>query len=216
MLLNVDPNQFIKVNTPQAAYILGFLWADGFLGSGYSICTEIVSDDAIILENIFASTGKWHSFHRHRKGYKPQTKFVCNSKILYEHLEHLGFNDKTKTPIKLLKTIPKKFHHYWFRGYFDGDGCWYHYPKSYINQCTIAASYYQNWSFMIKLIKLLKIKNYNINKSQTKNKKGITNKYSQLRFCNKDGIIKFGNYIYKGKQFGLTRKLEKYNSIKFY
>jgi hypothetical protein len=211
--IKINPSLFTKVNTPEAAYILGFLWADGFLGSHYTINTEIVSDDAIVIEKIFSSTGKWYIYKRKRDNYKPQTKFSCTNKPLYEYLIKLGFNNKNKSPNKILKTIPKKLQHYWFRGYFDGDGCWYFYPKGYLRQCTIASKYSQNWEFMVQLMGVLKIKKYNINKTKRINKKGIENAHSRIRFCNIDAIIKFGNYIYNGNQFGLERKLKKFNDI---
>lgn len=210
---NVNPLQFMDVKTPEAAYILGFLWADGFLGSHYSINAEIISDDAIVIEEVFLSTGDWHIFQRHRKGYKPQTKFTCNSKMLYEHLIKIGFKEKHKCPNKLLKTIPKKLQHYWFRGFFDGDGCWYFSRQNHLRQCTISSRYDQNWKFLIKLFFELKIKQYNINSQILKNKKNIINKSSQLRLCNLDAIQKFGNYIYSGDRFGLTRKLNKFYEI---
>lgn len=210
---NVNPLQFMDVKTPEAAYILGFLWADGNLGYNYSINIEIISDDAIILEKVFLSTGKWHIFNRTRAGYKPQTKFSCNAKILYEHLIELGFKNKNKCPQKLLKTIPKNLQNYWFRGYFDGDGCWYFNPKGYLKQCIISSKYDQNWKFMIKLLNKLKISKYHINKIKSVNKKGIENQHSRLRLCSLDSIKKFGNYIYYGNQLGLERKLEKFDEI---
>lgn len=212
-ILNVDPSQFIKVTTPEAAYILGFLWADGYLGSNYSINSEIVADDAIVIEKIFLSTGKWGIYHRTRKNYRPQIKFNCTSKILHTYLNELGFNNKNKCPNKLLKTIPKRLKHYWFRGYFDGDGCWYFYPKDYLRQCVISSKYNQNWKFMIELMQELKIQKYHINQIKSINKKGIQNKHSRIRLCNLDAIKKFGDYIYSGDQFGLERKLDKFNDI---
>lgn len=112
--IKINQSLFTKVTTPEAAYILGFLWADGFLGSHYTINTEIVSEDAIIIEKIFLSTGKWYIYTRTRNNYKPQTKFSCTNKTLYEYLIKLGFNSKNKSPNKILKTIPKKLQHYWF------------------------------------------------------------------------------------------------------
>jgi hypothetical protein len=210
---NVNPLQFIDIKTSEVAYILGFLWADGNLGSNHSVNIEIISDDAVVIKNIFMSTGKWHIFYRNRKNYKPQTKFVCNSKLLCEHLINIGFNHKSKSPKKLLKLIPKKLHNYWFRGYFDGDGCWYSTKKNYIKQGVIASSYDQNWSFMTKLLKELGVKIYHINRDKRINKKGIENRSSKVRFCNIDGITKIGSYIYGGKKFGLTRKYKKYLQI---
>lgn len=211
--LNVEPFQFIKISTPETAYILGFLWADGYLGCNYSINIEITSKDANIIKKIFLSTGKWHIFQRTRKHWKPQTKICCNSKVLYNHLIKLGFNNKNKNPNKILNIIPKKLHHYWFRGYFDGDGCWYFNPKQYLRQCIISSKYNQNWNFMIKLLNKLKISKYSLDKIKYINKQDIENKHSRLRLSNLDSIKKFGNYLYNGNQFGLKRKLQKFNEI---
>lgn len=209
----IDPLRFIKVTTPEIAYVLGFLWADGYLGANYSINTEIVSDDAIVIEKIFLSTGQWHIFQRHRIGYRPQTKFSCNSKVLYEHLVLKGFKTENKSPLDLLKTIPKKLHRYWFRGYFDGDGCWYFNAKNYLRQCTISSRYEQNWDFMVDLFQELQINQYNLNQQNKKNKKGIINSSSQVRLCSVGGIKSFGYYIYGGKMFGLDRKFNKFQEM---
>lgn len=53
--LNVDPKVFTTFSCPAAIYILGFLWADGYTckAAQYSIATQIVTKDALNLENIF-------------------------------------------------------------------------------------------------------------------------------------------------------------------
>lgn len=212
--LNVNPEQFIHPSTPEVVYLLGFLWADGFLGAHYSINIEIVSEDAQMIESLFDSTGKWNKFYRNRKNWKPQTKFTCSSKLLYSFLIENGFNDRTQSPDKLLSIIPEKLKHYWYRGFFDGDGCFYINTKQYLRQMSVSGNFNQDWSFMISLMSNLGINTYRVKQNSRITKTGKINSSSQVRCVNKHDITIFGNYIYSGKQFGLIRKQEKYLQIR--
>lgn len=204
---NVNPIQFIYPNTKEVSYILGFLWADGYLNpSGYTISTEIISEDAIYLIPIFTKTGKWSITYRKRKHWKPQTKICSFGKDLYSFLLAMDYGTKT-IPTKILNLIPKNLHHYWWRGYFDGDGCFYYYKPQYLRQLSITSDYNQDWSFVENLSKTLGIKKYQI--KQTVSKKG--HKSSQFRITNKSDITKFGTYIYKNyDELGFKRKYETY------
>ena len=209
---NVNPINFINPSSPEISYILGFLWADGFLGSNnWSINTEIVTSDANILQDIFLSTGKWSFFHRKRENYKPQTKIMCYSRLLYEHLTSMDFIKNRTCPIKLINTIPLDLQHYWFRGYCDGDGSFGKNKKS--RKLTFCGNINQNWEFINILTNILNIPNYKSNKIIKTTQKNTINEYSICVCYNKMGIKTFGEYIYQGKQFGLTRKYEKYLSI---
>ena len=84
----------------------------------------------------------------------------------------------------------------------DGDGNIYP-PKKRI---TLSGSLKQDWDFISKICDELKIKHNiyrNINKS--------TNSVVEINGIN--GVI-FGNYIFKGNEFGLKRKSDKFNKIK--
>lgn len=211
-LCNVNPLQFITPVTPEACYILGFLWADGFLGKRYSINTEIVSDDANMLMDTFKTTGKWNVSRRKRKKCRPQTKFTCASKLLHDHLLDHGFNRRNCSPSKLLGTIPADMKHYWFRGYFDGDGCFYVYDKPtnsrhHLRQLTISACYDQDWAFLTCLMDDLGVK-YTISRRERKK-----SSHSRLRCTKRLDIIEFGKYIYQGRTLGLGRKRAIYNAM---
>lgn len=204
--LKVDPRQFIQPSTPEICYLMGFLWADGFLGSNYTINTEIISTDANQLKKIFQSSGNWGEYHRQRKNWKSTTKFSCSSKLLYDHFKSIKFDQKSKgiSPCKMISLIPDNMKHYWFRGYIDGDGCFYQNIKQHLNQFIISSCYEQDWIFMESLAKELNIKKFKIS---TQSKKSS---YSQFRCTNKSDINLLGKYIYQGKNFGLDRKKEKF------
>lgn len=204
---NVNPIQFFYPKTKEVSYILGFLWADGYLNpSGYTIATEIISEDAINLIPIFTQTGKWNITYRQRKHWKPQTKICSFGKSLYSFLTSMDYYDKT-TPKQILNLIPKDLQHYWWRGYFDGDGCFYYNKKQYLRQLAITSDYDQDWTFVVKLSKSLGIKKHQI--KQTISPKSYSS--SQFRITNKSDITKFANYIYQDYDgLGLKRKHDKY------
>lgn len=204
----VDPLKFKTIETKEVSYVLGFLWADGYL-NGIHIKTEIVSDDFVEIEPIFDNIGKWSKTHRKRKGMRPQSSICTGQNPLAQILTSYGFRNKSsKTPSVLLNKIPEELKKYWWRGYFDGDGCFYCNENKTIRQMVISSCYEQDWSHAVNLFEKLKIKNYKIKKTKQKN----GHKNSRIRVCNIDGISKFGNYIY-GKNYdhiGLSRKRNKF------
>lgn len=208
-LLNVNPDQFIKPTTPEVSYLLGLLWADGFLGSNYSINLEVVSEDAQEFSPIFQKTGKWSTFYRQRKNYKPQTKFTCSSKVMYEYFVSQGFDEKSdgKSPCDLIQYIPKHLQHYWFRGYLDGDGCFYFNAKQYLRQLVFSSCYEQDWTFVETLFDKLEIQKWKISNIKSKHS------CSRLRCTNKADIARLGEYVYQDELFGLTRKKNKFLEI---
>lgn len=208
-LLNVNPQQFIEPTTPEVSYLLGLLWADGFLGSNYSINLEVVSEDAQEFSPIFQKTGKWNTFHRQRGNHKPETKFTCSSKVMCEYFISQGFDEKSngKSPCGLIQSIPKPLQHYWFRGYLDGDGCFYFNAKQYLRQLVFSSCYEQDWTFVETLFSKLEIQKWKVSNIKSKHS------YSRLRCTNKADITRLGKYVYQDELFGLTRKKNKFLEI---
>lgn len=205
--LNVHPQQFIEPKTPQTCYLLGLLWADGNLGAHYTINLEVVSEDAFYFKSVFETTGKWNKFERQRKHWKPLTKFTCASKVLFEHLLSMGFKDKGCSPCELISSLPEGLRHYWYRGFLDGDGNFYFNAKQYLRQLTFSSCYEQDWTFMKSLFNELEMQKWKCRKVKSKHS------YSIARCANKKDIVKFGEYIYQGEEFGLSRKKEKFMEI---
>lgn len=88
------------------------------------ITLEIQEEDAILLEPIMMSLGKWSIQKRKRKdSWKKTWTFVTNNKDLYNFLEIHDYKDKSHVePSKILKLIPKEFIHHFWKGVIDGDG----------------------------------------------------------------------------------------------
>ena len=200
-------SDFSNVQTPEVAYILGLLWADGYIQKPYTTNIECVSDDMVIFKPIFDSIGKWSDYTRVRS-HRPVTKLTLSDKSLVTLLSSFDYNSKSIiSPDKVINSIPENLQHYWFRGLVDGDGCFYYNPKHYIRHFVISSSYNQDWSYFELLCVKLNVR-YKI--IQKKTSKG---NHSLIRVSDRKSIQHLGEYIYDGISLGLPRKKDKYLEI---
>jgi len=214
---HVKASYFINPQTPEAAYILGFIWADGYLVKGRKeIRIEILKSDFLTISHLFLPSGKWTSIpsRKPRKNRKDQLGCcTCNAE-LYDFLISMDYKSKSNSACKILSVIPKELHPYWFQGLFDGDGCFYvKETKPRIYQTSIAGPYDQDWSFVENLYKELKING--IVKRRIQQRKNQTSTQSSvIRTSAISDLIKIGDYIYTHGCIGFKRKYEKYLSVK--
>lgn len=205
--LKVNPDQFINVQTKEAAYILGYLWGDGWLNKNKNAYTIWICTIDNFLDPILEKTGQWLKTFRQRENRQLSFNYVCASVTLYEYLVSMNYKSKDLSACKILNTIPDNLKKYWFRGLSDADGCFY--THGYMKQYSIGSTYEQDWTYTENLFKKLNIK-YTIKRAITP--KGHKN--SIIRFCGKQSMLAFGNYIYSDYDgLGLQRKYDKYKTI---
>ena len=204
--LNVNHQFFTNPQTPESCYCLGFIWADGYLYQPTNkISLELITDDIEDIKHLFLLSGKWHLTSRIRKNRKSQSCLSANNRFLFDFLKDNDYLTKSQaSPTKILSVIPDNLKHYWWRGFFDGDGCWYANQKYYVFQAQLAGSYNQDWASAEELCKSLDIK-YSLSRRQQGE-----NYSSCIRICGQNAKI-FGRYIYRDWNFiGLNRKYCKY------
>jgi len=222
---NVNPSQFLNIKTPEVAYLLGLIWADGhILLSNNEAQTPIIKHNAIEEDNkfflpIFKLTGNWKSFttiNEKAIGNKPISTNWTSNRILGEFLIKHDYRNKDVSPNKILNKIPDNLKHYFFRGFFDGDGSisvGFSKNGQLYRSLSFSASKGQDWVFIADLLDELEIK-FKIRK--LKDEKGES---SQVYFFNKYDIIKFFEFINKTNdydKFGLKRKYDKFIMLKEY
>ena len=172
------------------------------------------------LEPIFNSTGNW-SKCLCKKGVgsdgvfrKDQIKFQTSDKEFFNSLKELGFLEKSLvSPKNLLDKIPENLLQYWWRGYWDADGCFF----SSGNKATanLVCSYNQELVFFEDLLNELNILYKTEKRIYTNKKTNKTSKWNRTTIRVKAGIVEFGNYLYQDRlDIGLKRKYEKYLRIK--
>lgn len=201
----VDPRQFFNVVTPEVAYILGLLWADGYIYNNdkkraYKVVLETQYEDAIIFQKILSKTGEWPFYKRARKKMKEQGRSVCFNEPLVRFLTENDYLVKSDASAdKILEKIPRNLRHYWFRGLIDGDGGIS--KRDYT--VSIYSSLTQKWDYMEALCKELDIKS-RISKKETDSGNASSFHISSMR-----SFLIFLDYVYQGypvDKIGLERK----------
>lgn len=207
----INPAQFLKIETPEIAYLLGLIWADGSIcKKTYRITLEIIKDDLDTIINNLYKIGNWDVYERDRNNWKTQKQISTSNYHLHSFMIENDYLIKSiASPDKILSKIPNKLQHYFFRGWIDGDGRFQDNNGNYY--FCITGDKFQNWNACEEIFKYLKIK-YSIEKN--KNKKGES---SVIKITNKKDITKLGDYIYQNYEFdqlGFPRKYEIYKSIR--
>lgn len=202
-------------------YFLGYLWADGYTDiNGNTVAMEIKSKDFEEIKFIFDKIGNFKIRERKRiNSENLLTKIsICNALFKNFLMENDFLNKKEKNLEKILSKIDENLVYYFWRGFSDGDGCFYFHNKPYQADFSFWSSINQDWVSQIKLVKSMQIK-YTIYIYNRKKPNGKIHKSSRFSFRIRENIIKFGDFVYKNYEkdkIGLFRKYEKFKEIKNY
>lgn len=200
---SILPEVFENVNTKEAAYVMGILWADGWTqaSNDYSINIKLVKDDFIELLPIFDKLGNWKRYDYYPKNRRPTIQLRLSGKQIVDIFNKLGYNTKSYSSANtVLSTIPDNLKKYWWRGYFDGDG---HIRSSHPYRLEFSSAWNQDWSFLPL--------EYPFKISITKSDKSS---YSKAKLCSKSEILKFGNMLWnEWDEIGLSRKYNEFMKL---
>jgi len=203
-VFNVNIEQFLDIEKPEVAYLLGFLWADGYIVRT-EVRLEIIKTDMDNIKHILDSIGTWTYSDRQRKNWKVISRATTSNKRLVEFLKEHDYDKKSYVSAdKILSKIPNDLKHYFFRGLVDGDGC----IDTNRIRASVSSSFKQDWSYFIELCNELGV---NTNTYRYKDKHS-----SSIIELNGVYAIKFCDYIYTGDVFGLDRKRKNYLKNKEY
>lgn len=203
-----------QVNTKEMSYMLGFIWADGYLLNRHhkEIRIECVREDIEAIRSTFNKTISWNISYRNRSYRKPQATLQTSNRHLFDFLYQHGYGAKTNgSATAILNLIPENLRQFWFRGLIDGDGCWYINKRLSLRQFSVSSCFDQDWSYLENLLNTL-----NIQYKTTKRIQG-KNKHSVVRVTGFENLIKLGSYIYDSyadDHIGLQRKYNKWIEIR--
>lgn len=208
-----DLSHILNINTPFITYFLGFLWADGTVSRKTNhIQFKIVNEDfQIIRDRIFSLANSWRfrTFWDGLDNHKEQAILEMNHEKFHEFLVLNDYHIKSGgSAIKILSKIPNNMKHYWWRGYFDGDGSFVFSGKTV--RVSIVSSFEQDWSFAEYLNEQLGI----IYRLGYRNKEKSS--ASTLNMEGEVSTVKFMQYILQGEEFGLQRKYDIYKNYLIY
>jgi hypothetical protein len=172
----VNLSYFRKISTENKAYWLGFIAADGYVRETcpYSLSIGLKASDLghllkfkkeIEYSGPITYTAKTNSY-----------RIIIYSKELVEDLNRLGIRQRKSLTLKSWKGPKKYMRHYW-RGVFDGDGCFSICRKKRKNGAT-----YKPWVASIVGSKdmMTSFRRYVKNNSTNKYKRGNLFRYKKV------------------------------------
>lgn len=213
----LNEKYFDEINTPEKAYFLGILYADGCNSTEINLVRLVLSqiDECILLKlrkEIFPNDDIPLHFRKSRINKFKDKEFISepslslniNSKHISEKLNDFGLYKSKTFKIEFPKWIDTTLLRHFIRGYFDGDG-----SLSFTKAKQISISILGTKSFCDDLKNILS-KN-NIKSSICHAKKSSIIK--QLSIHGNRVGKKFLDFIYNDSTIGLKRKYDKFLSI---
>lgn len=204
-----DFNYFKNINTPEKAYWLGFIYADGCVykrnnHEGLLSITLKNTDDEIIkmFKNDIKSENPiiYGKCKRENNKYTYYVNFTIVSEIMFNDLYLLGCRPNKSINLNKLPTIDKKLMSHFIRGFFDGDGSIYKIKDKYIRYCF---SIVGTSSFIKELVDYLNTKLF-IKFGLYKDKR--SKDLFSMRTTKRNSLKILYNYLYNDVSRYLSRK----------
>jgi hypothetical protein len=209
-LNNLD---FLKLDTKEKCYLMGLLFADGYIECGRKsgVWCYLVKDDMYEIKDLLSDLMPFSFYVRKMNGNrKQQIGAYINSTHLANALLETDFATKSlKFSFMGCDEIFKK---HFLRGYFDGDGCFF--IKKYINNKSgkltyvrsfnVSSSYETDWTLLTNFLDELNIEyrivRYKYDKSS----------FSRIVVTKKSSLKQLIEFIYWGyDNIGFNRKYNK-------
>lgn len=212
---SLNENYFDKIDTPNKAYVLGFLYADGNNNlTKQTISMSLQEDDFEILEAIRKEIGSekplkfidYSNKHDFGYTYKNQYRLLMHSKHMSETLRDLGMVPNKSLVLEFPKIDPELYSHF-IRGYFDGDGS-VHFSTTIHSNCLVTITSTLPFCEKIKAILETELK-VHIGIRDASNNNGIT---KVAYVSGKNQLKKIYNYLYKDASLFMSRKYQKFFS----
>jgi hypothetical protein len=222
--LTYNKDYFTRINTPEKAYWLGFIYADGYVTTGNRWGIELSSVDQEHLQKLIECLdSNIRLKFRKRKRFTKEIEmcgFQINNKKMYKDLVSKGvLNNKTyilQFPDE--NTLPKEYYSDFIRGLYDGDGSFtitsFNSKKDKIYNYIVKeiSLVCKNKKFAEDLVSII---NSEVHINARLNYVNRDDLYS-IRISNKKDCLMFINYLYNTDNICLYRKYLKAQEIKKY
>lgn len=208
----VNPTPFKNITDKMYAYILGLIWADGYVIPPYIVGLSTTYPDAEFFVPLFLKTGKWKYYdEQKRDNWKKSCQIKTSNRELVSFLVENDYTSKHYASAdKILSHIPENLLRYWLRGFFDGDGHLYTDNKG-SHRVSFSGPHDQEWDHLQLLCEKIGV-NGIIHKEVRNTGSGSTftiyGMYKSIKFC---------EYMYNGypdDNLGLQRKYKKLTQLK--
>lgn len=209
---SLNEDYFDSIDNQNKAYILGFLYADGYNGFEKStISLSLQEDDFEILEAIRKEIGSekpleyidYSEKHDFGYTYKNQYRLLMFSKHMCETLKNIGMIQNKSLELSFPDIDPTLYSHF-IRGYFDGDGSVFFYNTN----CSVTITSTKVFCQKIKEILEHEL-GIHVGIYDASNKNEITKVAS---ISGKNQVKLFYEYIYNNASLYMDRKFQKFSS----
>ena len=220
---NLNENYFERIKTPEQAYILGFIYADGYNNNESLVITQSASR-IDILEKIKICLNSESEIGLQSNGLYIIT---FGSKLLCEDLTRYGATKAKSLTITFPNFLEEELIPHFIRGYFDGDGCVWDGKRKLMtvkdkNQLcgsrekivhNVKFTITGNFEFINKLQDHL-VSNLGFNKTKLNFSKAKTTKHiCTMEYSGRKQMKKLFDYIYKDTKIYCEEKYQKFNNI---
>lgn len=207
---DLNVHYFDEIDTPNKAYILGLLYADGCnKRSKYQVDLSLQEDDKHILEEISKEleTNKPLRFKPYRDknpNHKDQYILSITNKHISDVLCEVGMVNAKSLVLEFPKALDEELYPHFIRGYFDGDGCLYLGKDGKNPEVSIISTV----MFLEKVQSILDQKLGILMRIKSQKRYKPVTKVGVLTGRHK--IVSFLNWIYQGAELKIDRKYQKY------
>jgi len=203
---DLDERAFQVVHSPEVAYWIGFLMADGCVNdhTNVTLCLSLKDIEHMRKYKMFMKTDRPIYTYYHKKSGTSRCTLALTSKRIVRDLGRYGVI-KNKGGKEQLKNIPPEYIRDFILGYFDGDGCICRAGNSVVS-FSIATS-----SFEL-ITKIQEILMYQCDLNKTKLHKKLYGTYV-MTYGGQRQVRRIYEFLYErgeGSQDYLMRKKDKF------
>lgn len=191
-----------RIRTPPFAYLLGYLWADGWVSADNSVVSlRLQYEDGLAIKSVMDWTGKWAQNVRTDRA-SQMLEFRVYDQQFNGLLRTLDYPDKSQVRFDRVRDyLGTELIPYFVHGFFDGDGsvvC----HKNGQRQISFAGPYNYDWCAMQSLLSTVGIETDQI----ARQRREIGGDSSVLRVTHRLNVLRFYRAFVHGHSFGLDRK----------
>jgi hypothetical protein len=210
---SVNENYFDIIDTPNKAYTLGFLYADGNVSKEkYNIQLSLQEGDKHILEQISQDMKSesplvFKNFEKYNRNQQNQYSLVIHNKHLHSALSQWGIIPNKTHILTYPNFLEENLHRHFIRGVLDGDGCIHppHGKNEKIKTVDICGTY----NFCIGLKNIIE-SILNIHCSVIKTSPDPKRTTYRVTISGRLQVCKFLDWIYSDADLYLYRKYDIY------
>lgn len=208
-----DENYFDQIDTPNKAYILGMLYADGCVGDDGSIRLKLQCEDRNILEKINKELDndrplKFHNFSSKRPNRKDMFELTLHSKYVSDVLSKHGCFPRKSLKLIYPTWLPMELQRHFLRGYVDGDGSISKNPKK------MSVSFVCTYKFAVDAVRIIQaVCNAHCYVFVSIKHNGDDDDTCTVSLNHKKDACSFLDWIYKDADLYMDRKHDIYDAI---